>query len=88
MILVKGVLKICSKITGEYLCQSVVSIKLLCKFIEITLWYGCSPVNLLDTFRTYFTKKTSEWLLLYEVSNESIGKKCVNYIGRIRRYDR
>ena len=26
----KGVLKICSKFTGEHPCQSVVSIKLLC----------------------------------------------------------
>ena len=25
---------------------------LLCNFIEITLWLGCSPVNLLHIFRT------------------------------------
>ena len=33
----KGVLKICSKFTGEHSCQSVISIKLLCwhiKFME------------------------------------------------------
>ena len=33
----KGVLKICSKFTGEYPCQSAISIKLLCSFIEIVL---------------------------------------------------
>ena len=30
--LVKGVLKICSKLTGEHPCRSVISIKLLCNF--------------------------------------------------------
>ena len=33
-------------------------------FIEITLWHGCSPVNLLHIFRTPFSKNTSRWLLL------------------------
>ena len=33
-------------------------------FIEITLRYGCSPVNLVHIFRTLFTKNTSERLLL------------------------
>ena len=42
----KGVLKICSKFTGEHPSPSVNSIKLLCNFIEITLWLRCSPVNL------------------------------------------
>ena len=32
-------------------------------FIEITLRYGCSPVNLLHIFRTPFPKNTSKWLL-------------------------
>ena len=43
----KSVLKICSKFTGEHPCRSVISIKLLCNFIEITLRHGCFPVNLL-----------------------------------------
>ena len=50
--LVKSVLKICFKFTGEHPCRRVVSITLLCKFIEITLRHGCSPVNLLYIFRT------------------------------------
>ena len=33
----KGVLKICSKVTGQDPCQSVISIKMFCNFIEITL---------------------------------------------------
>ena len=62
--LVKGVLKICSKFTGEHPYRSAISIKLLCNFIDITLRRGCSPVNLLHIFRTPFPKKTSTWLLL------------------------
>ena len=53
----KGVLKICSKFTGERLYQSVISIKLQSNFNEIALWYGCSPVNLLHIFKTHFYKK-------------------------------
>ena len=59
----KGVLNICSKFTGEHPCQSAISIKLLCNFIEIALRHGCSPVNLLHIFRTFFLKNTSGWLL-------------------------
>ena len=33
-------------------------------FIEITLWHGCSLVNLLHIFRTPLPKSTSGWLLL------------------------
>ena len=61
----KGVLKICSKSTGEYLCRGVISINLLSNFIEIALRNGCSPVNLLYIFRTPIPKNTSGWLLLY-----------------------
>ena len=50
MFLVKDVLKICSKFTGKHPCQNVISIKLLCNFIEITLPHGCSPVNLLHIY--------------------------------------
>ena len=60
----KGILKICSKFTGEHSCRSVISIKLLCNFIKITLRHGRSTVNLLHIFRTTFPKNTSEWLLL------------------------
>ena len=38
----KGVLKICSKFTGEHPCRSVISVN----FIEIALRHGCSPVSL------------------------------------------
>ena len=33
-------------------------------FIEIALWHGCSPVNLLHICRTHFLKSTSGRLLL------------------------
>ena len=52
----KGVLKICTKFTGEHPCQKAI--------IEIVLWHGCSPVNLLHIFGTYFLKNTSWRLLL------------------------
>ena len=60
----KGVLKICSKFTGEHTCRSVISINLQSDFIEITLHHGWSPVNLLHIFRTPYLKNTSERLLL------------------------
>ena len=68
----KGVLKIC-KFTGEHPYRSVISIKLLSNFSEITLRpgcsqialrHGCSPVNLLHIFRTPFPENTSGQLLL------------------------
>ena len=46
----KGVLKICSKFTGEHPHRSVISIKLLCNFIEITVRHGFFSVNLLHNF--------------------------------------
>ena len=57
------VLKLCS-IFIEQPCQSVISIKLLCSFIEIALRHGCSPVNLLHIFRIPFPTNTSGGLLL------------------------
>ena len=48
----KGVLKICSKYTGEHIS------------IKLALRHGCSPVNLLHIFRAPFPKNISEWLLL------------------------
>ena len=58
----KGVLKICSKYTGELMktqltedsCQSAISTKLLCSFIEIALRHGYSPVNLFAYFQYTF----------------------------------
>ena len=54
----------CCKFTEEHPCQSAISVKLLCNFIEIALWHGCSPVNLLHIFRTPSLKNTSGRLLL------------------------
>ena len=56
----KGVLKICSQFTGKHPCWRVISVKLLCKFIEIALRDGCSLVNSLHIFRTHFLKDTSD----------------------------
>ena len=83
-VLMKRVLKICSKFTGEHPCQSGISIKLQTSFNEIALQHGCSPENycifskqlfvrttyLLHIFRTPFPKTTSGWLLL----NDSLMK--------------
>ena len=67
VLLVKSILKIYNKFTGEHPCRSMISVNLLCNFIEINLWYGCSPVNLPHIFRTPFSRNTSGWLLLYYV---------------------
>ena len=50
----KGVLKICSKFTGDHPSRSAIS----------TLQHGRSPVNLLHIFRTPFPKNKSGGLLL------------------------
>ena len=60
----KGVLKKCSKFTGEHPCRSAISIKMVCNYIKIVLRPGCFPINLLDIFRTPFPKDTSGQLLL------------------------
>ena len=71
MFLRKAVLRKWSKFTGERPCQSDISIKLLCNFIEIAFQHGCFPVNLLHFFRTSFPKNTSGRLLLKIISDES-----------------
>ena len=68
----KGVMKLCNKFTGEFPYRCVISIKLLCNFIEIALRYGCYPVNLLHIFRTSFYKNTSGRLLLSTKENHNI----------------
>ena len=73
---VKGALKICRKFTGEHTCRSVFSIKLLCSFIEIILWHGCSPVNLLHIFRTPFLKNTYGWLFLMLEFEKATSHHC------------
>ena len=75
--LLKGVLKICGKFTEE--CRSVISIKLLCNFIQIALQYGCSPVDFLHIFGTPFSKITSGWLLL----KKSILKNFAKFTGKL-----
>ena len=50
--------------TGEHSCQSVISIKLQSKFIEIGIRHGCSPVNMLHIFRKPFPRNTPGWLVL------------------------
>ena len=61
----KVVLKICTKFTGEHSCRSVISIKLLCSFIEIKLRHGCSPVNLLRILKQFYWNHTPAWVLLH-----------------------
>ena len=61
----KDVLKICSKITGEHSCRSVISIKLLCNFIEIALRYDCFFVNQLHIFRIPFLKNSCGFFQLF-----------------------
>ena len=75
----KGILKICIKVTGEHPCRIAISIKLQSNFIEIALRYACSPVNLLQLFRTPFPRNTSGWLLLhhirYIIQNKLLSKR-------------
>ena len=78
---------ICSKFTGEYPCRSVVSIKSLCNFFQISLRYECSPVNLVHISRTNFPKNNSGGLLLcseimwIKTQNSIIIVLCYYYLG-------
>ena len=69
MFLERRILKIYDKFTGEHPCRSVILIKLLYNFIEITLRHEYSPVNFLHIFRTPFLKNTSGRLLLLFVNH-------------------
>ena len=85
MLLGKGALKICSKFTGEQPHRSAISIKLLCNFVEVTLWHGCSPANLLHIFRIPLLENTSGWLLLsgqysHVIPSENIRKVCISML--------
>ena len=60
----KGLLKICSKFTGEHPRLIVISVKLQSNFIEITLRHECSPEYLLHIFRITFCKNIPGRLLL------------------------
>ena len=71
----KGVLKTCSKFTGEHRCRIAISIKLQNSFMEITLRHGCSPVNFLHIFRTPFYKSTSRGCL-WPMKYQAISGQC------------
>ena len=54
-----GAIKQCSWFTGKHPRRSLISIKLLCSYIEIALRHGYSLVNLLFFLRTRFVKNSS-----------------------------
>ena len=60
--------------------QSLISIKLFCNFIDITLRQGCSCVNLLYSFKTPFPRNNSGGLLLNSLKLFSFFEKCTHYI--------
>ena len=73
----------CSKFTGEHPGQSVISIKLQSKFIEITLWHGCSPINLLHIFKKLQQKKIPTGVFhLYIYIDKEKRNKGINLIFR------
>ena len=79
----KGVLKICSKFTGERPYRRAISIK----FIEIALRHARSPVNLLHIFRTPVPKNTSGWLLLSLAISSSDDSTFSNFLDSSSRLD-
>ena len=79
----KGVLKIYTEFKGEHSCQSAISIKLLCNFIEITLQHGGSLVNFLHFLRTSFIKNTFGRVLLYGANRNTKLKVYIVYLADI-----
>ena len=49
--------------------------KVASNFIEITLWHGCIPVNLMHVFRILVLKNTFPWLLHEDILNKA---DCIN----------
>ena len=84
----KDVLKICSKFTGEHTSGSMISRQLLRNLIEMALWHGCSLVNLLNNFRTHFSKAFARLFLDFIVSVLEKTKTWMNlrrsYINRTK----
>ena len=54
----KGVLKICSKFTGEHPCRSVISIKFQSNFIKIALRFSC---KIAACFQKTFSSENIWW---------------------------
>ena len=52
------------KMCSQKSCKNHRKKPVICNVIEIALWHGYLPVNLLHIFRTSFLKNTSEGLLL------------------------
>ena len=71
----KGVLKICSKFTGEQLCRSEISTKLQTTLLKSHFSMDVLLLNLVHIFKTPFLKSTSGWLLLY-VNNYNLPPAC------------
>ena len=68
----ESVLKICSKFTGEHPCRSAISIKLQCNIIEIALWQGCFPVNLLHILRTPTPENTFSFGKFFGINSDRV----------------
>ena len=83
VILRKSVPKVCCKFTGQHPCRRMILIKLQSNAIEVSLWHGCSPVNLLHIFRTTFPKNISGWLLLSLSNFEGAVTCCLNWSSDI-----
>ena len=98
IILTEAVIQRCSeKMCSESMQQiyrrtsmlkwSVISIKLLSNFIEITLRHGCSRVNLLHVSRKPFTKNTYGWLLLTVLLMSTFQVKRQSFLTSINNVD-
>ena len=59
----------------------------VCNFIEIVLWHGCSPVNLLHIFRISFPMNTSEGLLLKTLSLRSFSNSAATFKNHFYYYN-
>ena len=85
-VLGKGVLKICSKFTGEYPCQSAISINLLCnltnglQFMQSSL---CTSITVLLLLLRYFLSilKTKFWIRAYfAVFKITVGQRSLTVV--------
>ena len=62
----------------------MISINLICKFIETAVWHECSPVNLSHIFQNPFFQNTFEGLLLQCIRTWYIWS-LLNYVPYVPR---
>ena len=78
----KGVLKICSKFTGEHPCRSAISIKLLCKNTSGRLLLSVSYEKLRQTYESLINVSLAARNHIRQSSQARLAGGAKSYLGK------